>query len=156
MEIPYRCKGYSFGATDYTVYERQRQMLFSQHHLRALCLAGGIVWRLGRDLLREEEVLSGPTDTAVVFSKGVFYRDAQGNFWCDDTLTGYEMDLVCGLHTVATGTYSVVLLRCTLLIIVLATFRQPRPDGPDVILAPVQVLERWLSRPVSGLVGTQS
>jgi hypothetical protein len=108
MEIPYRSKQYSFGTMDYSVYERQRQMLFSQRHLRAACLAGGILWRLGRDLLREEEVLSGPTDTIVVFGEGVFYRDAQGNLWCDDTLTEHEMDLVCGLHTVATGTcYSV-------------------------------------------------
>jgi hypothetical protein len=105
MEIPYRCKNYSFTATDYAVYERQRQMLFAQRHLRAACLVGGIVWRLGRDLLREEEVLSGPTDTAVVFGEGVFYRDAQGDLWCDDTLTEHEMDLVCGLHNAATGMY---------------------------------------------------
>jgi hypothetical protein len=103
MEIPYRCKNYSFGATDYSVYERQRQVLFLQRHIRASCLVGGIVWRLGKDLLREEEVLRGPSETALIFGEGVFYRDAAGNLWCDDALTGYEMDLICGLHNAATG-----------------------------------------------------
>jgi hypothetical protein len=155
MEIPYRCKRYSFGATDYAVYERQRQMLFWQRHLRAACLAGGILWRLGRDLLREEEVLSGPTETAVVFGEGVFYRDAQGNLWCDDTLTEHEMDLVCGLHTVATGTYSFV-ITLHILNIVLAMFRQHGPDGQDVILAHLRYLDGRLSWLVSGLVGAPS
>jgi hypothetical protein len=104
METPYRSKRYTFGPTDYAVYERQRQMLFSQRHLRAACLVGGIVWRLGRDLLREEEVLGGPTDTVTVFGEGVFYRDGSGDLWCDDALTTYEMDLICGIHSVATGT----------------------------------------------------
>ena len=113
METPYRCRNYSFTATDYAVYERQRQMLFSQRHLHAACLVGGIVWRLGRDLLREEEVLSGPTETAVVFGEGVFYRDAQGDLWCDDTLTDHEMDLVCGLHNAATGMYYFTLFHRT-------------------------------------------
>jgi hypothetical protein len=104
MEIPYRGKDYSFGATDYALYERQRQMLVSQRHVRASCLVGGIVWRLGRDLFREEEVLSGPTETVTVFGEGVFYRDvARGDLWCDDALTVHEMDLICGVHCVATG-----------------------------------------------------
>jgi len=156
MEIPYRCKNYSFTATDYAVYERQRKMLFSQRHLRAACLVGGIVWRLGRDLLRVEEVLRGPTDTAVVFGEGVFYRDAQGDLWCDDTLTEHEMDLVCGLHNVATGMYSFLSIPPHISNLLLATFRQQRADGKTVSLAPSRHLDSRLSRPMSSLVGAQS
>jgi hypothetical protein len=53
--------------------------------------------------LREEEVLRGPSETVLVFGDGIFYRDTAGNLWCDDALTGHEMDLICGLHDAATG-----------------------------------------------------
>jgi hypothetical protein len=66
---------------------------------------------LGRDLIREEDVLGGPTESAIVFGEGVYYHDVAGNVWCDDALTEYEMNLICGLHNISTGTYSFALLR---------------------------------------------
>jgi len=104
METPYRLKDYKFAAADYAVHERQRQLLFSQRHLRAACLLGGIVWRLGRDILNDDDILAGPSDTATVFGHGVFYRDMRDDVvWCDDVVSLDEINYISGLHHVRTG-----------------------------------------------------
>jgi hypothetical protein len=113
METPYRLKDYTFTATDYAVHERQRELLFSQRHMRASCLLGGPVWRLGRDILSDHDILVGPSETATVFGEGVYYHDDKcDEMWCDDSITIDEANLICGVHHVRTGMrmYSVCII----------------------------------------------
>jgi hypothetical protein len=104
METPYRLKNYQFAAANYAVHERQHQLLFSQWHMRAACLLGGIVWRLGRDILNNNNILAGPSNTVTVFGHGVFYRDiSNDDIWCNDVVSLEEVNYICGLHHVRTG-----------------------------------------------------
>jgi hypothetical protein len=109
METPYRLKNYEFTAADYAVHERHRQLLFSQRHMRAACLLGGIVWRLGRDILNDDDILGGPSDTVMTFGHGVFYRDIRNDeIWCNDAVSLDEVNNICGLHHVRTGMHSLL------------------------------------------------
>jgi len=106
LETPFRLKNYSFTADDHRVYDRQRQRLFSQRHARAACLLGGVLWRLGKDVLNDQDILVGPSETVTVYGDGVFYIDDSTNeLWCDDAVSDDELNLLCGLHCVRTGKY---------------------------------------------------
>jgi hypothetical protein len=107
MEIPYRTKNYEFTHADYIAYERQRTRLLSQPHALAAAKLGGIIWRLSRGHLSEEDVLEGPSRTSRSYGFGIFIDDSHhpGHKLCDDSLTPDELDAICGLHTTTTGIF---------------------------------------------------
>jgi hypothetical protein len=107
MDIPYRSVDYQYTPADYSVYEAQRARLLAQPHALAARKLGGIVWRLSRDYMTDEEVLEGPSDTSKVYGFGLLVDDPRtGQILCDDELSEEEVGLICGLHVAATGTIS--------------------------------------------------
>jgi len=105
MEIPFRREGYIFTSADYAIHEIHRTRILSQPHGLSALKYGGIVWRLSKGFLGIEEVLLGPSDTSKEYGFGLLDNDpsSPGNKLCDDMLSKNELDLICGLHSSATG-----------------------------------------------------
>ena len=62
---------------------------------------GGIVWRLAIASVLDNAVLMGPSQD--VFSEGSFLSPADGYLW-DNTLPEDDLEVVCGVYKVYTGT----------------------------------------------------
>jgi hypothetical protein len=106
IEIPFRSMDYHFTASDYSIYEHHRDNLLNQPHARSLALKfGGIIWRLSRDTCFDWEALLGPSRSSTVYGFGTIFEDGSGSL-CEDTLSNKELDIICGLHSVLTGTLS--------------------------------------------------
>ncbi|KAJ7078204.1 hypothetical protein C8R44DRAFT_754951 [Mycena epipterygia] len=70
---------------------------------RAALLSGGIIGRLAKSEVSEEEVLRGPSDDALVDGICLWDGHSTSAYW-DDHLTDREIDLICGVYHVATET----------------------------------------------------
>jgi hypothetical protein len=65
-----------------------------------------VVWRLGKDVLNDQDILVGPSETVTIYGDGVFYiDDSTKELWCDDAVSDDELNILCGLHRVHTGKY---------------------------------------------------
>lgn len=93
---------YTPNAADYAEYETKRDAFLGQARGRAAQLKGGIIWRLSKHAVGHDKVLVGPSDevadNARVFSVG-------SDTYVDDDLSEDEMDLICGVYKVVTGSY---------------------------------------------------
>ena len=90
---------------EYNYYEEIRTSFFRHPHSRAAAYKkGGIIWRLSlesTDMLIDETVLGGPSDE--VLSHGSCIGSDE-TLW-DDDVSENEMDLICGVYKVFTGTF---------------------------------------------------
>ncbi|KDQ30234.1 hypothetical protein PLEOSDRAFT_1081782 [Pleurotus ostreatus PC15] len=93
----YREDDYKPTHTDYAQYEARRDAFLLTPRGRAAIMAGGIVWRLARDVVDIGDVLAGPTDHAMIWTRTVSSDDYA---YVDDTLSDYELDLICGNYKV--------------------------------------------------------
>ncbi|KAJ7288024.1 hypothetical protein C8J57DRAFT_1047354 [Mycena rebaudengoi] len=100
--LGFRPAGFKPSKVDYAEYEQLRDQFLRSPRGRAARLAGGILGRLARDVVSDEEVCLGPSTE--VLSTGVRLWDGTGptTYW-DDVLTEQEVDLICGVYEVATG-----------------------------------------------------
>ncbi|KAF8576051.1 hypothetical protein K439DRAFT_1368308, partial [Ramaria rubella] len=88
-------------AVDYAAYEVIRGEFFHQPRAHVALMHGGIVWRLAVEHICPESVLIGPTNE--VFRIGEVIRpDGEHEYW-DDTLSGGELNLICGVYHCETG-----------------------------------------------------
>lgn len=89
---------------DYKVYEAQAYEILSAPRGRAALLHGGIVWRLGVEMLGQEGVdtaLGGPS--ADIWRRGRGIQEPRGVVWYEEYLTPHELDVICGVYKVYTG-----------------------------------------------------
>jgi hypothetical protein len=115
--LGWRNLGYEVDAFEYAIYEAKRSaFLRREPQARAALLAGGLVWRLAVESLGKDlstAILSGPSVASHTYGfKHCSFR------WCnetDDILRQDELDLICGVYKVYTGT-SYVLISIRLLI----------------------------------------
>ncbi|KAJ3870853.1 hypothetical protein F5051DRAFT_341597, partial [Lentinula edodes] len=93
-----RHPGFRPGQDEYRSYEYRRDSFLRSVRGRAAILAGGIIARLARGVVDENDVFEGPTNQAI---HGVCVSDPrlQVAFW-DDQLTSDEEDLICGCYEV--------------------------------------------------------
>ena len=63
---------------------------------------GSIVWCLAIASVSDNTVLMGPSQD--IFSEGSFLSSADGYLW-DDTLLEDDLEVVCGVYKVYTGTF---------------------------------------------------
>lgn len=92
-----------FSAADYDSYLQDVATFVRQRHGRAALLAGGILWRITKDLLSFSDALNGP----LARYSGMFTAtDTNGNEYVDDALTEEETDFLCGLYTKCTGEFN--------------------------------------------------
>ncbi|KAJ6571017.1 hypothetical protein DFH09DRAFT_916927 [Mycena vulgaris] len=97
---------YKFNLLDYNAYISNRRKFLLGPRGRAALLYGGVVGRIARsEGVSEEDVFRGPTDDA--FTDGISLWDGHSTsaYW-DDCLTEQEIDMICGVYHVATGTFS--------------------------------------------------
>jgi hypothetical protein len=100
--LGYRPVGYKFDLMDYQSYVSRRRAFLRSPRGRAALLYGGVVGRIARSEISAEDVVSGPTDDAVL--DGIRLWDGHSSFaYWDDCLTSQEIDLICGVYHVATG-----------------------------------------------------
>jgi hypothetical protein len=99
--LGFRSKNFKFRRCDYTHYEDVRRAFFELPHSRAAIQAGGIIWRLGVDVLGAEVALRGPSPSAHEF--GNIVTSPSGSQFVDDQLTVDEMDMLCGKYNCYTG-----------------------------------------------------
>jgi hypothetical protein len=101
--LGYRPQNYRPDYIDYKAYECLRNQFLLSPRGRAAMLAGGIVARLAREVVRLEGVCIGPSDG--VLESGICFWDGKQSsaaYW-DDKLTEDESDLICGVYRVDTG-----------------------------------------------------
>jgi hypothetical protein len=101
--LPHRHNDFVFGHLDFKEYELQREIFFSNYqHLRAALLAGGIIWRIALEELGIDPALWGPSET----TNYAFELVLNNQSFVDDGLSSEEMDFICGVYYVYTGTCS--------------------------------------------------
>ena len=108
----------SFEATsqDYCLYEHRALDVLSRPRGRAALLRGGIVWRLAMEILGEaaiDEAVNGPSSDTWLY--GSELMESRGSSWLCDDLSSYEVDIICGVYKVYTGTSSRKVLRSMLI-----------------------------------------
>jgi len=104
--VPIRPPGYKFTVEDYRAYSRRREVLLrGTPRGRAALLKGGIVWRLAVETLNLEKSLDGPSGETIVHRRGKVYpSNDPSSIFCDDDLSTDELDDICGVNYVLTGT----------------------------------------------------
>jgi hypothetical protein len=102
--LGYRPPQYQPDMRDYRSYVSIRRRFFRSPRGRAALLYGGIIGRLARSEVSNEEVLRGPSDDALL--EGICLWDGKSPFaYWDDCLTEEEIDLICGVYHVSTGVF---------------------------------------------------
>lgn len=102
-QLPHRHNDFEFDRSDFLEYERRRELFFSNHqHLRAALLAGGIIWRLALEELGIDPALWGPSEA----TNYAFELLSDNQSFVDDGLSSEEMDFICGVYYVYTGSCS--------------------------------------------------
>ncbi|KAJ3883958.1 hypothetical protein GG344DRAFT_16757, partial [Lentinula edodes] len=99
-----RPSNFNPGLAEYLAYEYRRNSFLRSTRGRAAILAGGIIARLARRIVDENDVFDGPTDKALHGQQAlcVWDRTQHAAFW-DDNLSEDEVDLISGSYEVATG-----------------------------------------------------
>ena len=101
ISLGYRSVGYVPDMADYAVYRASLANFLHQPHARAALLKGGIIWRIAREFLDHDVVLMGPSQSTLYGMRAIF--NCEGTNFCDDQLTEDELDLICGVYKVYTG-----------------------------------------------------
>jgi hypothetical protein len=101
-----RPPGYKDGLLDYFAYEERLASFLQTPHARAALLQGGIVWRLAKHVLDEcgdSHALRGPSSDVDIYGAALSLNPDGARLW-DDVLSKEELDLICGVHQIYTGT----------------------------------------------------
>ena len=104
--LGWRRSGFRPDGWDYKEYEDQAHELLSQPRGCAAILRGRIVWRLTVELLGEyclREAGLGPSADAWRHGRKIYGK--RGDPWYADSLSGYELDVICGVYKVYTSMY---------------------------------------------------
>ncbi|KAJ3901575.1 hypothetical protein F5879DRAFT_807055 [Lentinula edodes] len=103
--LGFRPAGFLPNSQDYHAYEVVRDEFLRSARGRAALLGGGIVARLAREIVNEDDVCDGPTVHALQEGEHAFcvWEVGRGRAFWDDQLTTEETDLICGAYEVATG-----------------------------------------------------
>ncbi|EEB89416.1 hypothetical protein MPER_12486 [Moniliophthora perniciosa FA553] len=99
-------KDYNFDRSDYLTYVKERNSFLRTPRARAARMAGGILARLACDAVDDATVCSGPTENVMVpGGMGECLRVVHGHegYW-DDQLSEDEIDLICGVYEITSGT----------------------------------------------------
>ncbi|KAF8869102.1 hypothetical protein BD779DRAFT_1458293, partial [Infundibulicybe gibba] len=96
-----RERGFVATREDYVAYEQLRSQLLRGRAGAAAMKAGGIVWRLAKDVVRIRDVLDGPSSRADWAGQSV--DSERGMHLVDDALDSTELELICGVYRIETG-----------------------------------------------------
>ncbi|KAF6744866.1 hypothetical protein DFP72DRAFT_1093052 [Ephemerocybe angulata] len=95
--VTYRHAHETFDTEDYTIYVRQVCSILKTRPgiARAALMRGGIVWRLTMEYVSPDDVLCGPSQSAME-GEGIVRRNGTGGFLVDDALQVQEVEAICG------------------------------------------------------------
>ena len=99
--LGWRPAKYTPDVNDYKRYEDVRDEFLRGPFGRAALLHGGIIWRLAREIVSDDEVLEGPSRDFQLYG-GVVMSYGMVNL-VDDALSGSALDVISGLYKVDTG-----------------------------------------------------
>ncbi|KAJ7676145.1 hypothetical protein B0H17DRAFT_945641 [Mycena rosella] len=101
--LGYRHPDYKPTAVDHGVYEMLWERFLRSPRGRAALFASGVVGCLARLVVDEDLASLGPSGE--VFETGARFWDGRSltAYW-DDALTDQEIELICGVYKIATGT----------------------------------------------------
>ncbi|KIJ34740.1 hypothetical protein M422DRAFT_263100 [Sphaerobolus stellatus SS14] len=91
--------------TEYISYLYRRQQFLRSPRGPLALYEGGIIWRLARETLQEDEAVALPEHDESVFSydKQVLFSITQSEEYATSRLTDKEIDIVCGVYSVNEG-----------------------------------------------------
>ncbi|KAF8871067.1 hypothetical protein BD779DRAFT_1430629, partial [Infundibulicybe gibba] len=95
-----REKGFEATREDYVAYEQLRTGLLRGRAGAAAMKAGGIVWRLARDVVQMWDALDGPSSRADWAGQSVDLE--RGMQLVGDALDETELELICGVYRIET------------------------------------------------------
>ncbi|KAF8869438.1 hypothetical protein BD779DRAFT_1682146 [Infundibulicybe gibba] len=96
---------------DYLAYEQLRKDILRGPAGRAALLRGGILWRLARESVNEDEVLRGPSGAVEIYGKVI--DEHEHRKIVDDGLDSSVEDVICGVYRVQVpGSIKLSLLSC--------------------------------------------
>jgi hypothetical protein len=100
--LGYRSQGHKPDRWDYALYVSNRDRFLMTTRGHAALRYGGVVGRIAQAVLLSEDALLGPSDD--VTEHGICFQNRRSNelYW-DDELSAEELDLICGIYHVATG-----------------------------------------------------
>ncbi len=101
--LGYRPANYEPDRLEFATYQALCRNFLTSQRGRAALLAGGILGRIAKDFISNDEVYPGPSHD--VFKTGLSFvadGEAAPTFW-DDALTDDEINLLCGVYKVDTG-----------------------------------------------------
>lgn len=87
---------------DYPAYEAQRDEFLRGPRGRVALMKGGIVWRLARHAIENDNVIEGPVPLEMGLHKSSYHSPSTNTWYHDDDLTAQELDLICGVYRVRT------------------------------------------------------
>ncbi|KAF8189076.1 hypothetical protein BJ912DRAFT_1106291, partial [Pholiota molesta] len=100
----FRFANHVFTPQDFEASMLQCQTVLSQPQGRAALLRGGIIWRIAKEFLSVDGVLSGPSVEVTAHRVGYLHAsDISGTQYCDDELTENEIALICGTYSLYTS-----------------------------------------------------
>ena len=97
--------GYQFTHDDYRAYEYRLRCTLPTAKWRAALLHGGVVWRIALEMLAEDPkalIHEGPD--RLMAHLGKCFRPPRGDDWYDDSLETEDLDLICGVYRLYSGT----------------------------------------------------
>jgi hypothetical protein len=102
----FRFANHVFTPQDFEASMLQCQTVLSQPQGRAALLRGGIIWRIAKEFLSVDGVLSGPSVEVTAHRVGYLHAsDISGTQYCDDELTENEIALICGTYSLYTSMF---------------------------------------------------
>ncbi|KAF8180500.1 hypothetical protein K438DRAFT_1602766 [Mycena galopus ATCC 62051] len=101
--LGFRPHDYVPNAHDYQGYLWARDRFLQSPRGHAAKLYGGIVGRLASGVVPDDEVLRGRTDNVTLEGICLSARGSEWGYW-DDWLSEREIDLICGVYHISTGT----------------------------------------------------
>lgn len=84
-------------AADYAAYQTFCISFLAHHpYARVARMAGGIIGRIAKQVIYTEDILAGPSQSALRGERGVFISN--GDCYVDDELSIEEKELICGTY----------------------------------------------------------
>ena len=102
--LAYRSDGYSFDLADFAGYATLRDSFFhSQSHGPLALREGGIIARLGREVLSNSSGLSGPSSEALSGHRARFIQVCGDEIYVDDNFleAEFKLGLICGTYVLS-------------------------------------------------------
>ncbi|KAK6966445.1 hypothetical protein R3P38DRAFT_3337965 [Favolaschia claudopus] len=108
--LGFRSIGFIPDLADYEIYVELRRRFLSSPRGRCACFAGGVIGRLARSEITDEDLdfhkgRLAPREENVLLNEIRLWDGHSSTAYWDDALEDQEIDLICGVYEIATGRF---------------------------------------------------